>query len=321
MTKIKSHSSTESIHEVLEESLWLNQNFTMNGKQLYWDSWVSKGILRIGHILDKHCNFLSHTKLSDLYGIKCNFLDTLKIRQNLPFEWKQIINNACDKTVNKSDTNLSIILNDKRVYIEKVKCKDYYWHLISQNKHVPTSKYTWEKIYPEFQTADSNIWSRIYTLAFSCTRETLLQSFQYKIIHRVIACNKWLYDIKIKNSNQCKFCKNEDNIQHFFLKCTNTSMFWTFWKNWWKRLTGVDVSGSKHLEQCLLFGFPGEDNFVIGLNYCVLVAKYFIYIKKLSDNNDFDFYSYLTLLKNRLVMEDYASSNKNDMLSFILSEL
>ena len=321
MTQIKLNSTPHSIHEVLEESLWSNPSITMNGKCLYWESWISKGIQKVGHLLDKHCNFISHTKLSESYGIKCNFIDILKLRQYLPFDWKQMINNASDTVVNKCDNNLIIILNKKRISIAKTKCKDYYWHIINRNEHIPTSKTSWEKIYPQFKTADLDTWPRIYKLAFTTTRETLLQSLQYKIIHRIIACNKWLCDIKIKSSKICTFCTSEDNIEHFFFECNNTSMFWTFWINWWKRLTKVDITMSDHLQLCFLFGFPGEDSFITALNYCVMVAKYFIYIKKLNDTNHFDFYSYLALLKQKLLMEEQASSQMCEMLEFILSEL
>ena len=245
----------------------------------------------------------------------------LKIRQSLPFEWKQVINNSSDKIINKVDRTLKIHLNNKLVTIEKLKCKDYYWLLINQNKHEPTSKHTWENIYKDFQ--DVQIWPRIYKLTFSVIRETKLQSFQYKIINRIIACNKWLYDIKIKPSKVCKFCSSEDSIEHFFFYCHNASQFWKFWINWWKRLTGVDISKCEHLHLCLLFGFPGngDDGFVHSLNYSVIVAKYHIYLTKMCDSNNLDFYNYLTLLKQKLKFEHQVSSNMSEMLAYILSEM
>ena len=91
--------------------------------------------------------------------------------------------------------------------------------------------------------------------------------------------------------------------------------------NWWKRLTKVDIRTSDHLKLCLLFGFPGDAPLITALNYCILVAKYFIYSNKMNDNNQFDFYSYLALLKQKLMMEEQASSKKCNMLEYILSKL
>ncbi len=36
--------------------------------------------------------------------------------------------------------------------------------------------------------------------AFHTTRETKLQSFQYRILHRTITCRKKLYDMKLVDS-------------------------------------------------------------------------------------------------------------------------
>ncbi len=41
-------------------------------------------------------------------------------------------------------------------------------------------------------------------------------------------------------------------------------------------------------EECTLFGYPGEEDIIQILNYCVLFAKYLIYTNKLDDNNTLD---------------------------------
>ncbi len=41
-------------------------------------------------------------------------------------------------------------------------------------------------------------------------RETKIQ---YKLIHRVIACNAWLKMIRIKNTPTCQYCSENDDIQ------------------------------------------------------------------------------------------------------------
>ncbi len=40
----------------------------------------------------------------------------------------------------------------------------------------------------------------IFKLPFHTVRDTKLQSFQFRLLHRIIPCNKWLNTIKIKNS-------------------------------------------------------------------------------------------------------------------------
>ncbi len=53
-----------------------------------------------------------------------------------------------------------------------------------------------------------------------------LFSFQYKLMHRVIACNAWLKNITTKNTPTWQYCNEDDNIQHFVLFCSKTHDFW-----------------------------------------------------------------------------------------------
>ena len=59
-----------------------------------------------------------------------------------------------------------------------------------------------------------------------CLRETKLQSFQYKIIQRIINCNKKLFDMTIKNSPICTYCDQTDDIGHLFFLCKDVYQFW-----------------------------------------------------------------------------------------------
>ena len=46
-------------------------------------------------------------------------------------------------------------------------------------------------------------WTDVFLKPYICLRETKLQSFQYKIINKIINCSKMLFDMKIKNSPVC----------------------------------------------------------------------------------------------------------------------
>ncbi len=68
-------------------------------------------------------------------------------------------------------------------------------------------------------------------------------------------CNEWLFNIKIKNSNICSFCNENDTLPHFFVKCRKVNNIWKYWFNWWKILTNQDVINQYNdLEGCILMG-------------------------------------------------------------------
>ncbi len=74
---------------------------------------------------------------------------------------------------------------------------------------------TWIKEFPDIESVNNNFWKRIFHLPFSTTRDTQIQSFQIRIIHKIILCNKWLHTIKIKNNAVCNFCDVDDDMLHF----------------------------------------------------------------------------------------------------------
>ncbi len=71
----------------------------------------------------------------------------------------------------------------------------------------------------------------------------------------------------------------------------------------WKKLTNVNIKNNNNLEECIIFGFPDNDNNTGVLNHCILLAKYHIYIQKLKGNDNIDMYVYLAYLKQQLSIE------------------
>ncbi len=91
----------------------------------------------------------------------------------------------------------SIHSNKCKFYVENAKCNDYYWHLITKN-HLPKAISVWGNMYTNFKNKDDSFSKTMFKMPFICTRDTVMQTFQYKIIHRTLACNECLKNIKIK---------------------------------------------------------------------------------------------------------------------------
>ncbi len=115
--------------------------------------------------------------------------------------------------------------------------------------------------YPDFYNADLKTWPRIFKLPFQVIRETKIQTFQYKILHRII-CNKWLFNIKITTSEVSDYCKEIDDILLFFFLCTNIREFWNLILDWLETIRNLQLKSSQILEECIIFGFP-ERNILI----------------------------------------------------------
>ncbi len=83
-------------------------------------------------------------------------------------------------------------INNSKMELEKVKCKDIYWHLINNITHTPKAIITWENVYTSLKNKEEKFWKTLFTITFISTRDTRLQSFQYKMLHRTLPCNEWL---------------------------------------------------------------------------------------------------------------------------------
>jgi hypothetical protein len=208
--------------------------------------------------------------------------------------------------------NTNVIFYNNGTPKEVFTCKDMYWDFVKKKRRDPTSCEKWAKEYPEFKNADQELWPNIFKLSFSITRETKLQSFQYRIIHRIITCRKRLFDIKIADSPKCQFCNNEDNITHFFLFCPIAHNFWNTFFTWWNGLGDIKIQTEYEcLDKCILFGFPPRGEIFEVLNFCILNAKYYIHNKKLLDENNIEFLQFLYILKFKLKIEHDICEKNN----------
>ena len=212
------------VEQVCNEYLWNNRYITICNKPIHWKAWQNNGILYIKHLLNTDGEFLSQCQLKDKYGINCNFLQLLQIRQSIQMAWRKMLQSGVIIPENEEKIpGLCLNIQEKQRDLKELQCKDFYWAILNKQNIMPTCMNKWTQVFPNFQKCEMEIWSRIFTLSFKITTETKLQSFQYKLVHRVIPCNKWLNDIRIKDSSKCSYCDKIDNLTHFFIHCEKTS--------------------------------------------------------------------------------------------------
>ena len=70
-------------------------------------------------------------------------------------------------------------------------------------------------------------WDKIHTNNFKCTINVRIRSFYFKLFHRAITLNNFLYKIKRRDSPNCSFCKNApENYMHLFVDCHVVQPIW-----------------------------------------------------------------------------------------------
>ena len=66
------------------------------------------------------------------------------------------------------------------------------------------------------------VWKNIY----SFNRETQLREFQWKLLHRLLPCNKYLFYWKKVDSMHCNLCHVTDSLEHRYLFCDIARTLW-----------------------------------------------------------------------------------------------
>jgi hypothetical protein len=125
--------------------------------------------------------------------------------------------------------------------------------------------------------------------------------------------------MKLVPSPQCTYCKETDDIRHFFLFCPRERSFWKSFINWWNHLGDIIIPEQyDSLEESILFGFQAEGGTFTVLNYCILLAKYHIYCQRIHNDNAVDLFQYLIELKNKLNIERNICTSNNSVDKFQL---
>ncbi len=158
-----------------------------------------------------------HKELNIKYNIPTTFLQIIQIQKSIPRTRTQVkIKCTTTSNININEDNIPINIENKHTTIDKVKCREYFWQLIKYKHYTPKTIKKWSNTYPDFDNAEQKIWPRTFELPFKCCREAKIQSFQYRIILRIIPYNSWLKNITIKNNKCSYFCNEIDDIPTFY---------------------------------------------------------------------------------------------------------
>ena len=164
----------------------------------------------------------------------------------------------------------------------------------------------------EFPFLNDDDFSSFFLLPFKVLRDTKLQTFQYKLINRIIPCGVALQSWNLKASDTCQLCDAHDSLSHYFYDCPMTNAFWTNVINWTKNRTNTYLPLSK---VDILFWVPLYDRFMLCLNFIILHGKWHLFRCKLNSDQP-SFLDYLVELKNELNTERYISAVNGEISQF-----
>ena len=149
---------------------------------------------------------------------------------------------------------------------------------------------------------------KIHKQPYKSTNRKNLQSMQYKILNKIINCNYWLHKLTIKDTPKCRFCLEDETVEHFFYGCKVTKAFWKAFQTWWNQYTENEINII--YEKDVILGYDRDTDEFKVFNCCILIGKSMIYQQKYYDKQP-DIYTFHCELKDYLAIETNIALKTN----------
>ena len=168
----------ENSIEVRKQIIWFNTNIRVDQKIMFCRSLYNRGVKYIDDFTDNCGQLITYIEFVEKYQIPIGPLRYLSIVSAIPAGWKRKLIGSEPLTVEEKTTLPHIEIHGKGVPVQLVKSRSYLGVWTEVN--TPRAQVKWECENVNF----GNEWSRIYSLPFTITSSTKLQSLQYRTIHR-----------------------------------------------------------------------------------------------------------------------------------------
>lgn len=293
--------------DIQKELLWHNTDIQIDGSPICWRQWEYAGIRHINHLLHpSESRFFSHEEINQEYGINTSFLQLLQIRSAIPFSWRTKLQSCSAHNLTVHPTISAA--DNQPLDLTKLTSRKVYASLIIRQKPNVSSQRKWNTFFPVADDVSHDYWAEIYRRPYRNARDTKLQAFQFRVIHRTLPCNKYLSNLLIHPVDTCTFCQDSDTIEHFLYHCPQTKALWANVCAWMDREVDVQLSVSV---RAVLFGIPDDAPDSRVVNFLLLFVKFYIYRQKLFHSGSFSMVQLLRELRTRLQVEQFLTTLEN----------
>ena len=252
--------------------IWYNSLIRIANRPIFYSDWACAAVNQAKDLLDQKFDFLRYEEFRTRYNVNTTFLiryfgvvaALAKLKRSFPV---QVRMNPEDQ-LSRSQMLLS----------SSSFCKEAYKLIVKGITSTPDkSQSKWMADCENYENLIK--WDKSCMLPFYCTKETKLQTFQFKLLHRRIATNDYLHKIGISLTDKCTFCdQNAESLIHLFWGCELVQTFWQKIQHWLIRRQIKPQDFSLTLPTCLGLVDSTED---LLLHHALLIGRYHIYSSKL----------------------------------------
>ena len=141
------------------------------------------------------------------------------------------------------------------------------------------------------------------------TNSTKLVEFHFKFFHRRVPTNDFSTKTGFRDNDNCTFCQDtSESLIHLFWSCHITSSFWKDIFHWLKNVHLIPEDYTTSISTSLGLRLD-TSKFALQVNYCLLLARYHIWLAKTKAIHT-NLIRYLHLLKSRYELERRTSDTR-----------
>lgn len=228
---LRFHSALPAGEEgIRKEMIWNNPmipSLSEHHSRPRWTRWIDAGISTVGQLCHQtEARLMGQLELDDTYQIRPTFLEALAIRNYIL--WKSLTANFKGNNAISYELNI----NGQVFNIKDSNAKNWYQAIILGKRQVIKRQCSWAEEIKQLGDTSQIDWGPTYRLPYNVTRESKLQAFQYRIVHRLVTCNRYLRTIQLHATGLCDRCGEEDTICHFFVLRPPVNAFWGKLSQW-----------------------------------------------------------------------------------------
>jgi exonuclease III len=214
------HSKNVSVDlskkEINNQRINNNQCILVNGKSLFIQELADKNMDKISDWLNQDGTFLSYKNLKQRVAT-ITWFQYIQIVHAIPKGWKLKLKNQQLSHAHQIREQIP-----SSGAAPKNKIKEL---LLKRQAETPVGITGWNHVLGSKQS--KSFWEKVFVSARKTSKEVKLQVFQFKVLHRTLATQLFLYHRKIVTSPICKICTNEtENVEHMLFLCCSTKKLW-----------------------------------------------------------------------------------------------
>ena len=202
------HVKAKTNLDILCTNIWLNK--PLGTEKIYFIDWFQNGVRVIGDIIKQDGHLLSIDEIKTKFGFRPNYLNYLTVRGLIKKYIKQ------NSTQNGFDFCRPYIPLYMRALVGSHAGSKNIYQVFQQTGTITSNNN--ELKWNQSLECTETLWRSLYKSCFYSVLDNDYVWFQYRILHRILGVQDFLFKIKISKTDKCRLCgEQKETIKHIFL--------------------------------------------------------------------------------------------------------